>query len=165
MEVLNHDMVGLYNRLNRFCVEMHKSVSSSQADEFIEFDVTRLRTYLFAIKEYQKWMVAQPQLDLPETAPRKYTLDDPPVLDVVENESCNDVLRMLVICRDELTNSQSGRRPAGLNTFDDARLTAICLKVENFIDMYIEKATPIDLPESAPQRGISGPGRGGIEPN
>ena len=165
MEVLNHDMVGLYNRLNRFLVEMHKSVSSSQADEMISFDVSRLRTYLNAIKEYQKWMVAQPQLDLPETAPRKYELQASPPVPTVENESCNDVCRMLIICRDELTNSQSARRPAGLNEFDDSRLAAICTKVENFIDMYIEKATPLDLPESAPKHPTSGPGRGGIEPS
>jgi len=165
MEVMNHDLVGLYNRINRFLVEMQKSVSANQGEEVTVFDVDRLMSYLDAIEHYQKWMQGEPQLDLPETAPRKYLLEEAPLMEPVENESCNDACRMLIICRDELTNSQSARRPGGLNKFDDSRLSSICRKLRSFVTDYIGKALPLDLPESSPRSPSSGPGRMGIEPS
>lgn len=161
MDVNNHDIVGLYNRINRFLVELNKAVSS-QTSEMNEFDQIRLDKYLAAIDAYHGWVIGQPQLDLPETAPKLYVLEEVSEMVVVENESINDIIRILVLCRDELISSQSAREPSGLNTFDSSRLTAIVAKVRAFLDTYIRPTTPLDMPESSPKVETSGSGLVGI---
>jgi hypothetical protein len=108
------------------------------------------------------WVTSQPQLDLPETHPREIMLKAGPVITDVENESVNDVLRMVMIARDELVNSQSARVPAGLIKFDAARLTAVIQKCEAFLTNYIKVVDPLDLPESSPGVGLSGSGKVGV---
>lgn len=159
--VYNHDVAGIHRRLNRFIIEMIKSVSNA-GSLMNEFDQTRLASYLSAIKAYVSWVVSQPNLDLPETSPRAYPLDANPVYDLVENESVVDVVRMLELVRDEVVNSQSARNAAGLTKFDEARLLAIVTKVENFLATYIAAVTPLDLPESSPMRVASTAGKTGI---
>lgn len=161
MEVRNHDIVGLVNRIQRFLVELTKSVSAD-VSQFNAFDTGRLKSYLDAIEKYRQWMTAQPQLDLPETAPRGYAIPDFESTSRVENESINDTVRLLKIMRDELVNSQSARQPAGLTAFDDFRLSAILTKLNEFISSYIEEVTPLDLPESSPMQPSSGAGNTGI---
>jgi hypothetical protein len=161
MNVNNHDVAGLHARLNRFVEELFKSVSSSTS-QVNAFDQTRMATYLDSVDEYRSWVVSQPQLDLPETHPRPIELEDNPVIEDVENESVNDVIRMLQVSRDELINSQSAREASGLNKFDASRLVSIIAKVRAFLNNYIAKVTPLDLPESSPQSESSGPGRQGI---
>lgn len=155
--VLNHDVVGLVSRLNRVLIEMHKSASSS-ISEMTSADVERLKTYLGAVKAKTDWIVAQPELDLPETAPRQHPLPAYPALSKVENESINDVLLMVELARDELVFSQSAKRPAGLVKFDEQRLRALVDKLEKFLTDFVEKVTPLDLPESSPSQPSSGPG-------
>lgn len=161
MEVLNHDIAGLVARINRFIDELIKAVSSGTS-QTNEFDQVRLSSYLAAIDTYHSWVISQPHLDLPETHPRLIALPDNPEIPVLENESSNDVLRILAIARDELINSQSARDAANLNKFDSARLTAIIEKVRQFLATYIQACTPLDLPESSPQAQRSGAGRTGI---
>lgn len=159
--VTNHDIVGLYNRMNRFLEEAYKSVSSA-ASEYNEFDMARSKSYLDAIDTYHDWVVAQPQLDLPETAPKEYALISPATIARVENESINDFIRIFEISRDELVNSQSARVAAGLLPFDSTRLRAITSKARLFLTTYVEPIAPLDMPESSPQAPSSGAGRGGI---
>ena len=156
-KVNNHDVVGLYNRLNRFLVELFKCASSS-VSEVNTFDQTRLETYLTAVDTYHAWVVAQPHLDLPETSPKEYELEAPPTVADVENENINDIIRLVILCRDELINSQSARQPGNLNVFDSTRLTTYVAKVRNFLNDYIRAVTPLDLPESSPKEAQSGPG-------
>lgn len=159
--VLNHDVVGLHSRINRFLEELIKSVSSSTSQVNV-FDQERLKSYLGAILIYHDWVVGQPALDLPETHPREYALEASPVVPDVENENINDLVRLLVLAREELVNSQSARDPANLNKFDSARLLAVVAKAQAFLTEYIQKATPLDLPESSPQAVVSGSGRTGV---
>ena len=161
MKVFNHDIAGLYNRMNRFMEEIYKSVSSS-GSQMNSFDQLRLEKYLAAITSYMAWITSQPQLDLPETHPREIVLKAGPVINDVENESVNDVLRMICIARDELVNSQSARVPAGLIKFDAERLTAVITKCEAFLTNYIKLVDPLDLPESSPAVGMSGSGKVGV---
>lgn len=160
-DVYNHDMAGLVSRINRFIVEMHKA-SSSSLSEMSEADVGRLKSYLGALRAYHGWVTSQPELDLPETAPRLITLEPFPSIGDVENEGINDILRMMILMRDELVGSQSARRPSGLVAFDSGRFLAIVSKVENFLEQYVAVATPLDLPESSPQAPVSGPGFQGV---
>lgn len=161
VEVNNHDVAGLYSRINRFIEELIKSVSSGTS-QVNAFDATRIKSYLNAIEVYTDWVLAQPQLDLPETHPRKIVLAESPAVSQVENESLNDLIRLFEILRDEIVNSQSARDGAGLNKFDSERLKSIVEKAKNFISSYVEGVSPLDLPESSPVRAGSGPGRTGI---
>ncbi len=159
--VLNHDIAGLCRRINRFIVELHKSVSSG-VHEVSEFDQERLAHYLSAVRAYRDWLVGQPHLDLPETHPRPIEIGPDPDVSAVENESVRDVINLMELCREELVNSQSARYPAGLIIFDDRRAMAVVEKCQKFLDEYIKKVQPIDMPESSPSRPMSGPGATGI---
>ncbi len=159
--VLNHDIAGLCRRINRFIVELHLSVSSG-VHEVNEFDQARLQHYLAAARAYRDWVVGQPHLDLPETHPRPIEIGPDPDVSAVENESVRDVINLMELCRDELVNSQSARYPAGLIKFDDARAMSIIEKCQKFLDEYIAKVQPIDMPESSPSQPMSGPGATGI---
>jgi len=160
-QTYNHDVAGLYRRINRLIIEMVKAVSNSSS-LMNEYDQTRLSSYLSAIRAYVAWVVSQPQLDLPETSPRLIVLDQMPKWDLTENEAIIDVVRMLEIARDEVVNSQSSRNSSGLNKFDEARILALVTKVEAFLTSYIQTITPLDLPESSPMRELSGSGSTGV---
>lgn len=159
--VYNSDVAGLHRRINRFIVEMAKS-ASNQSSLMSEFDQNRLESYLSAVKAYVGWVVSQPALDLPETSPREYQLDEDPVLTVVENEAITDILRMLEVAREEMVNGQSARMPCGLLVFDVQRLNAIVNKIEKFLIDYVRVITPLDLPESSPSRAIAPKGSTGV---
>ncbi|RLA20985.1 MAG: hypothetical protein DRQ62_09935 [Gammaproteobacteria bacterium] len=157
----NHDISGFHRRFNRFITELKKSVSSS-GSLVNAFDKKRLATYIAALRSYQKWVTDQPALDLPDTHPRAYELDDNPEYVDLENESIVDAIRMLELARDELVRSQSSRSAAGLIEHDDVRLTAMINKIDSFLTSYIEEITPLDLPESSPQTEMSGDGQTGV---
>ena len=159
--VYNQDVAGLHARINRFIEEMSSSVSSD-VSLFSLFDQTRLLSYTGAVKKYHDWVMSQPQMDLPETHPREYTLKANPVVPDLENESVKDVIRMLEVARDEVINSQSARMPTGLISFDSARIMAVVTKVEKFITDYVKVADPLDLPESSPDAPMTPAGKTGV---
>ena len=92
--VYNHDILGLHRRINRFIEEVSKSTSSA-GSQVNAHDQLRLSTYLNAIRGYHDWVIAQPLLDLPETHPRQWKLQDNPTVPDIENESAIDVVNML----------------------------------------------------------------------
>lgn len=157
----NHDVLGLYNRINRFIQEAMKQ-SSSSVSQVNEFDLSRLKSYMSAIRFYHDHIQAEPNLDLPETSPRLYELRPAPVVPEMENESLADICRLLELGRDELMNSQSARLGAKLISFDSFRLLQIVEKCERFLSDYVEQATPLDLPESSPRVAVTGDGKKGI---
>jgi hypothetical protein len=159
--VYNHDIAGIQRRVNRFIIEMVKSVSNA-GSLMNSYDQSRLSSYLGAVRAYVGWVVSQPQLDLPETSPRQYILDPNPTWELLENESIVDVVRMMELIRDEVVNSQSARNASGLTKFDETRLLAVVTKVENFLTNYISIITPLDLPESSPMRTASTSGQTGV---
>lgn len=160
-DVNNQDIAGLHARLNRFLREAHKSASSGLS-AITTPDMARFKSYLNAVTVYQTWVVGQPELDLPETHPRVYTLEANPAITDVNNEAVNDFLRMLENTRDELTNAASARRAAGLSGFDSQRLTDNVTKAMSFLVDYVEPITPLDLPETSPDAVSSGSGTTGI---
>ena len=161
MYVYNHDVAGLYRRINRFIEELIFSQSSS-GSEMIVFDQVRLSSYLGAIRSYHAWIVNQPLLDLPETSPRQYDLEPCPAVPSLENESIRDLIVLLELGRDELINGQSARLSSNVTRFDSTRLLAIVEKAQAFLDCYISTVTPLDLPESSPMREITGSGKQGV---
>jgi len=158
--VYNHDIVHLDALLRRFTLEVFKCVSSSSS-AFNLFDQERLRTFLDEIDRFHAWVIAQPQLDLPESHPTEYELEAPPEVADVENESVNSLIKLFAVTRAELINCQSARDPAGLQPHDSRRLTGITEKIRQFLVAYIATTQPTDLPESSPQAAMSGSGQKG----
>jgi hypothetical protein len=159
--IYNMDICGACRRLNDFIYELFKS-SSANVHDMNSFDQSRLRSYIAASRAYLDWVVAQPQLDLPETSPELHPLPPRPVVDVVENAAVDDCIRLLVTAREELSNSQSARYSSGLLPFDENRVRAVIDKLEALLETYISTTQPIDLPESTPEVGVTGPGRLGV---
>jgi hypothetical protein len=161
VQVLNHDIASLVRRLRRFKEEVVKSISSNVA-ELNGHDLKRLVTYLEALKAFKSWMVSQPILDLPETSPLTIDLGSMPDMGQLENDDLAVILQMFNLIEQEIVNSQSARRSTGLVSHDSIRFDTYISKIENFINDYILKTNPLDLPESAPAIPITGPGRTGI---
>jgi hypothetical protein len=157
----NMDIRGLVSRINDFIEELNKSVSSNI--HFMNtFDQARLMSYITAVRTYHSWIVAQPQLDLPETSPRAYTLDPNPDIVPMENQDVRELVNMFEITRDELIGSQSGRMGAGLLSFDSGRLLAVLAKAESFLVDYVQPTSPLDVPESSPGYAMTPAGKVGV---
>ena len=156
----NTDVHSIVRRYNRMIVETIKSQSSG-ISYAIPFDVTRMRSYVAAMKAYQAFVVSQPLLDCPETGPTELPLPPNPETPMIENESGFDIVQLIEIARDELSNSQSSRMPTNLMKFDYDRQTSYLEKIGTLLD-YIGVAEPLDLPESSPMAGVSGPGLRGV---
>ena len=158
----NIDVHSIVRRYNRMLVEVIKS-QSANVSMTMPFDVTRVNSYIKAMRAYQKFVTGQPLLDCPETGPTEMVLPTNPTVPVIENESAADLCNLIEIARDELANSQSARLPTNLITFDATRQTAYLDKMDALV-AYIGNAEPLDLPESSPMDAVSGPGRQGVNP-
>lgn len=158
---LNTDVVGLNNRYIRFLVEVMKCASANSS-QVKSADLQRLKTYLSALRSYLDHVSREPEMDLPETNPKSYTLEDLPALSEIENESLADCCRLIELCREEMVNSQTARLASGIIHFDKERQDKIIEKAERFIKDYIEVVTPLDLPESSPRKPTNSSGALGI---
>ena len=163
--VFNHDVIHLYDYMSRFYIELAKS-QSSPVSGMITADQARLERYITSIRQMVTFIQASPELDMPETHPRPYTLEVFPVEVNVENESINYLLRLIRASAVELTNSQSARWAARLQPFDQARFMSLIDKIEAYLnDIIRANAVPLDLPESSPEAeqvtdgstGVTGP--------
>lgn len=156
----NTDIHSIVRRYNRMIVETTKSQSSG-ISYHLPFDVRRMRSYIAAMRAYQAFVVSQPLLDCPETGPTEIPLPANPQPPMLENESAYDAIQLIEIARDELANSQSSRMPTNLIKFDYERQVSYLDKIDNLL-AYIEQAEPLDLPESSPMAGVTGPGNLGV---
>lgn len=167
VEVFNHDVVMLYDKVSRFHVELSKS-QSAPVSGMIGPDQIRLQSYIADIRAIVAWIQSNPVLDMPETHPRPYKLEVFPEEVNVENESINAILRLIRAAAVELVNSQSSRYASRLQPFDQQRFDQIIDKIEAFLVTYIQGAAtvPLDIPESSPEEkqitdgsmGVQGPG-------
>lgn len=158
MAILNNEVLGYRDKLNRYIEELIFS-QSSNGSEFLSYDLVRLKSYVSALRFYLDYMKNVPLQDLPETNPREYGLRQDPEIKEVENEMVNHLVRLFELCRDEMDKSQSARRSSGLLVFDYDRAHQYLDRVDQYIADYIEQATPLDLPESSPRAAIQGPGK------
>ena len=156
----NTDIHGIVRRINRFIVEVTKSVSSNVSGTN-SFDQLRAKSYIAAIRSYMTWVISQPELDLPETSPRSVVLPESPVIPVIENDSMFDLATLFELSRDELVNSQSSRLGSGLTKADVKRLTALLDKSDAFLVSFVAGVDPMDVPESAPMAPMTGLGKVG----
>lgn len=157
---MNIDVHSIVRRYNRMLVEISKSQSSG-ISQVMPFDVTRITSYLVAIRAQLDFIVAQPLLDCPETGPMEMPLPAMPAVTPIENESAYDLMTLIEVARDEIANSQSSRVPSNLVKFDYERQMAYLSKANNLL-AYISANEPLDLPESSPMVALSGHGQIGI---
>lgn len=157
----NLDVVYINDKLCRYAGEVMKSVSSNLA-HVNEFDMARALKYLGDLDAAVSYVLAQPQLDMPETHPRAHSLQAFPEIPNMENDELDHVVRLLNASRLELINSQSSRMAAGFLPFDAARVTALVEKNRQWLTTYVAARSPMDLPETSPQQLITGPGAGGV---
>ncbi len=149
MEVYNDDVSGIWNRVNNYIIECQES-QSANVTAVNEFDFKRNTNYLIAMTSYLKWIEDQPLLDLPKTHPKLLTLEEPPVLQKIENLFLVDCIRLWERARDEVALSQSARNATGLLEFDLVRMRAVIEKHSKYMTDHIQKVNPIDFPESSP---------------
>lgn len=159
--VYNLDITYLADKLARYAGEVQMSVSSNVA--FVnEFDMARLQAYLTDIDAAVAYVLNQPQLDLPESHPRLNAIQPFPDQRNLESDEWDHVYRLLQSGYIELVNSQSSRLGAGLMPFDARRLTALISKTRQWLDDYVSKRSPMDLPETSPQQLMSPAGSHGV---
>lgn len=161
MKTYNMDVAGVVARLRRFRFETVKAASSGLASVSAA-DFARAKSYLMALGTYLDWVIAQPQLDLPELSPREIDMGEADKVDMPENEALVDMMRLYDAAEYEIAHSQSSRQSTGLISHDEQRIRNIILKMDSMLDNYISIIQPLDLPESAPKRGMTGEGRTGI---
>jgi len=160
MITYNHDIKTMCSYLDRVIKELVHSVSSG-VSEVNEFDMERVLSYLGKLRSFHAWVVAQPQLDIPETDPDAQEIPEAEAIPALENEAIANIIRLLQVSRKELLNAQSARKPCGMISFDSRRLLAILSKTESFVNDFIKNETPIDLPESSPKAAKVGAGNTG----
>jgi len=158
----NIDVHSIVRRYNRVLFEVSKSQSSGVSFTNA-FDVNRLMSYISSMRNFQSWIVSQPLLDCPETGPTEMDLPENPKMPMLENESMMDVINLIEIARDEISNSQSARLPTNLIKFDYDRQQSYLAKIEQLLS-YVAASEPLDLPESSPMMDVTGPGRMGVNP-
>lgn len=163
-ETLNMDFVDLWNRNQRFKREFQES-QSANVSLSLAADVARWKSYLSSQRVLMQEISGLPDVDAPESNPRRIALrDQTPTLDV-ENESVQKLAVMIDIQSDELINSQSSRLAAGILSFDRKRFLDMNTKMENYLDNFVAVAEPLDLPESSPRAAVAPAGSRGIDPS
>ena len=160
MGVLNVDVIGYHHRVNRFISETMLCQSANHST-YKTADLIRLKAALIAMRFYLDYTNKVPEQDLPETNPRTYALRPDPEVKEVENEMVNHVVQLLMLCRDEMNNSQSASYASGISPHDLKRAHDYITRIEQFLSEYVDKATPLDLPESSPRAPIQGSGKTG----
>lgn len=159
--IYNLDVTYLADKLARYTGEVQMSVSSNVA--FVnEFDMARLQNYLTDIDSAVAYVLNQPQLDMPESHPMLHTVQPFPPMRDLESDEWDHVVRLLRAGYIELVNGQSARLGAGLMPFDARRITALIAKTRQWLDDYVSKRSPMDLPETSPQQAMSPAGKAGV---
>jgi hypothetical protein len=159
--VYNLDVTYLADKIARYAGEVQHSVSSNVAHVNV-FDMERLQNYLTDIDFAISYITSQPQLDLPESHPMLNAIQPFPDMRDMESDEFDHVVRLLRSGYIELVNSQSARLGAGLMGFDARRVTALVAKTRAWLNDYVSKRSPMDLPETSPQQLMSPPGRSGV---
>lgn len=157
----NLDVVYINDKICRYAGEVIKAVSANLA-HVNTFDMTRALKYLDDLDAAVSYVLAQPQLDMPETHPRERALQQFPAVPNLENDELDHVVRLLESARLEVINSQSSRMAAGLLPFDASRVSALVEKNRQWLTTFVSARSPMDLPETSPQQLITGPGAGGV---
>ncbi len=154
--VLNQDIFGMNQRLNRFLIEMYTSVSG-EVQTILPPDRTRIDAYIVALENYQSWVTSQNFMDYPGTYKLYYCMPGGPDPIYVANEQIRDLINQTLVWQGELYISQSSRLTTGLLPADDNRLTSYLERMKVYLTNYADLPPPPDYPRSTEMtRLISG---------
>lgn len=158
----NINIEGLISRSRRYKEEWRRS-QSGNVSHVSSFDAKRLESYIGSMHAYIDFFQSQDDLDTPEAhGSGVIDLGEPSPEVKVENEAVNDILSLWRLLEVELVNCQSSRLTGKLISHDEVRVRAILKQMSNFLNDYMSKILPLDLPESSPRRAGVGDGLRGI---
>lgn len=155
----NMDVAGLVERIDEVIYELAHCQSANMTD-IRSFDRVRIDEYNAMLNRYADWITSAPDVDMPETHPRSYTIKyiSEAVNIDVENKAIRDLIRFYRGGINETVRSQSSGAANGLTIHDKRRFDLIMEKVERFLTDYVDNTQPIDMPESAPSSERVAPG-------
>jgi len=167
----NTNMVGLVERIDESLVEMLLAQSAS-VNEFRKADQTRVNTYFTSWETLVNFMAEDPELDSPQTSPQKIPVvfwsnrdnitdedgEEQPIVQDPENKALRDLTRDMRTLMGEMALSNSRRLPNGISPHDKARFDMHLKKMRAYMETYVGKVTPLDLPETSPAHPESGHG-------
>lgn len=163
MLVNNQDILSLVRMARRFKMEIIKSTSSN-LNHLLTDDYDRNIDYVTAMSNKLDWVVAQPQLDLPESNPTEFDAGPEPSATAAENDMIVDLSHLYDNFMFELANSASARMGSGMISHDERRARRILAKMQSFLTDYVSVTTPHDTPETTPMFANTGKGNTGINP-
>jgi hypothetical protein len=149
--VRNQDVVGAVERADRYAFDIAK-FESANINEITDFDMTRIQSYMAALRGYVNTLNTAPATDNPHSYPGMYTiyyLTQGFNFDTVKNKALRDILRMLVNTWVNMSRSESADKSNGFLEFDVSRWNLHIDRIDFYIDSYIKQALPLDLPESS----------------
>lgn len=143
----NIDIYGVAVRCNLYITEL-VLCPSAKKNSIEPADKERVKSYLAELKAYIGWIGTE-SLDTPKVNPKPLPAPAVAPKDGVINPLISDLISHLELLRDELLNSQSKVKTTALEKFDKQRADGVLARAEKFIAEYLEKSTPVDLPENA----------------
>lgn len=159
MTTNNHDVRVLHNEYCRYIEEVIRC-QSANLSMIRAADKNRMLSYLRRMTEIINWIVAQPQVDLPESHPDAYELRESPAIVKIENEILNTLITLLDLGRKENARSSSSGAPSGLVSFDEERQRQYLAKMTALLTLS-DSVSPADFPESSPRAAGVKDGRDG----
>lgn len=160
MQTYNKDVKFMYSRAKKFRDEAYYCQSNGLA-ALHDDDLRRQRSYVVSMREAIAKAVARPVQDLPESHPEIYELPDLEPRDEIENDVCQLLVQNWEDFIIECVRSNSSRYPNSLTSHDEVRLIKILDNIDRDLD-YAQRDLPLDLPDSAPTKAVSPPGKGGV---
>lgn len=147
IEVKNHDIIAFDRRIKGYMFQLSNSQSVDN-DKLNPADLTRIKEYVEAAKDYLSWITGQDPLDLPHIHPTIVSLaPDLANNTSIKNKNILDIINHLDILRLEAIRCNSRNSANGIDDADANRLTAIITKLENLISNFVEEHDGLDTPE------------------
>ena len=151
VNVRNQDVVGAVERADRYAYDIVK-FESAFINEITNFDMTRIQSYVTALRTYVNTLNEAPPTDNPHSYPGMYTiyyLTEGLDFDTCKNKALRDIIRMLVNTWVNMSRSESADKSNGYLPFDVQRWNMHLDRIDYYIKSYIDVALPLDLPESS----------------
>lgn len=167
----NGNLVSLCEQMDRVVVEELLSNSAFTPD-FRKADKERLETYFRSWEKLANFMVKDPELDSPQTAPEKIPVqwisnkteivDEDGEVQTInhypENNAIRTITRDIRTLMGEMALSVSRRLPNGMMVADKKRFDMHLSKLRSFMAEYVEEVEPLDRPETDTYSSESGHG-------
>ena len=151
-DVRNMDVVGAVERADRFAFDMVK-FESANLNEITTFDMTRIQSYIGALRVYVNSLNQAPATDNPHSYPGMYHIvyltQDFDLDALVKNKAMRDIIRQIVNLWVNLARAESADKSNGFLPFDVTRWNLHLDRIDYYINTYIDQALPLDLPESS----------------